>query len=144
MHAAATQRFTPRVKILAAALLMAFVLFIALGLVAFKLGSIHDFSALAIVYRGLYAAFLLTLLVTTSAVGLAWSNRVGQKLEPVLATTALWFAFASILTGLFGVDVQSTWSETVWIAGLVAGTAGMAVALVAAVASSRKYTRKIG
>ncbi|GAA5227186.1 hypothetical protein ACX80R_05025 [Paeniglutamicibacter antarcticus] len=86
----------------------------------------------------------MTLLVCATAVGLAWPTGVGQKLEPLLATTVLWFAFASILIGLFGMDVESTSSKTVWTACLLAGTACMAIAQIAAVASSRKYTRKIG
>lgn len=65
-------------------------------------------------------------------------------MEPVLTTTALWFTFVSILTGLVGVQAQSAWSETAWVTGLVAGSIGLGVTFVAAAASSRKYTRKIG
>lgn len=73
MKATGSKKLPPRMKALTAALLMAAALFIALGLVAGRLESIHEFSGLGIVYWVLYSGFLLMLLVAATIVGLSWS-----------------------------------------------------------------------
>lgn len=104
------------------------------------LPSVFNQSMPVIAYWVVLALFLLSLLVTTTALGTWWGNYnyAGRRRDPLVASSALWLVVASVVGMIIAWGAEASWSETLSGVFFASSLLGLAVGLASLIGLSRR------
>ena len=130
--------FSSPLRIFILGFIVATVLFVIQSILGQNLSTVFSSSLPGLIYWTLFAAFLISLLISAIAGGIAWGRTVKRPKAPLVFSLSVWLTVASFFFGIVSLGIEDKLGETLWIVCLIIGSLGLVAALAGLFAVAKR------